>query len=290
MEEHGSPSQPPDQYSSSPRQPLRSKLGGLVIMVLSPILGVFLLILLLENVSDDRWWIYGPIFLGLGSLAFFNVGRRLRAPDAEEVMQHDTRPPIVYLRSFQADDRQTLGSPQGAREGGVHAQVSASTASWEDKLRKALSSLGPFIAVGKPGEWLTHAGGAARVYLSHENWKEVVESLVKRAAAVVLQPESTEGTLWEVGHVASAIDLRRVLLIVPNPATRPFGFVRVQALIADRFGVELPPIDECGACDAFWFDVNRKPIPLSFARDMTGTLTPFVHFVQELQGHPAVPA
>jgi hypothetical protein len=221
----------------------------------------------------------------------------------------------VYLRPFRADDRKITSTAQGAREGGVDPDRSTAYASRENTIRKALSSLGPFVAVGRPGEWLTHAGGATRLYLSDDNWKQVVEALVLTASAVVLQPESTEGTLWEVEFVSGAMDPRRVLLIVPNPRLRPFGFARASDLIEQRFRLPLPPLEdwpkppipvfsfarfalwlsqvlnsvlsvqpEGSLYDAVYFDRERHSVPVSLAADPTAALAPFVEFVREMGG------
>jgi hypothetical protein len=131
------------------------------------------------------------------------------------------------------------------------------------------------VAVGQPGEPLATLG-AARVYLADHEWKGTVESMVHRAGAVVLQPEFSSGTLWEVELVIRAVDLRRLLLVVPNPAVRPLRFTRVRQLIAERFGVTLPPIDTCPPCDAFYFDATKRPIPLRLDGNASQAAKPFV--------------
>ncbi len=78
-----------------------------------------------------------------------------------------------------------------------------------------------------------------------------VESLVRRAAAVVLQPEVSPGTLWELTIIGALVDRKRLLLLVPNPVVRPLGFARVRMLIEETQQVALPPPGECPPCDAF---------------------------------------
>jgi hypothetical protein len=46
--------------------------------------------------------------LGLSAFAMWKLvrlGRRLRAPTADEILQKDQRPPVLYLRSFDLDTR-----------------------------------------------------------------------------------------------------------------------------------------------------------------------------------------
>ncbi len=109
---------------------------------------------------------------------------------------------------------------------------------------RRFSGLGPFVAIGKPGEALAHEGGAARLYVADEDWKQVVEFLVHRASAVVLQPEPTEGTLWETMLAAGALNHGRILFIVPNPHLRPLGFPHVKQMIAHHFRLSLPSQEE----------------------------------------------
>jgi len=303
------------------RHPFRSKFLGYLLIFVSPPIAIYLFLKILAATGDERWWFLGGIFLFLATYGLITVGRKLSATVYSEAVANDPRPPVVYLRPFRADDRKIASAAQGTREGGVATERSTAYASRENTIRKALSGLGPFVAVGRPGEWLTHAGGATRLYLSDDNWKQVVESLVLTAAAVVLQPESTEGTLWEVELVAHTVDLRRVLLIVPNPRLRPFGFAHVYELIAQRFRVQLPspedwprpPIPtfsfsrlvlwlsqvlnsvlsvqpEGSLYDAVYFDRDRRSVAVSLAYDPTVPLTPFVNFVRDMGGAIQEPA
>ena len=245
------------------------------LIIASPAAAVLLFLELFSVTSDYRFWIYGAAFLLLGALGGIATGLQLRAPDALELMRRDLRPPIVFLRSFQEDHRVIHESPTDDREGGEYVTNTQRKASHEDTLAHLLRSVGPFVAVGQPGEPLATLG-AARVYLADHEWKGTVESMVHRAGAVVLQPEFSSGTLWEVELVIRAVDLRRLLLVVPNPAVRPLRFTRVRQLIAERFGVTLPPIDTCPPCDAFYFDATKRPIPLRLDGNASQAAKPFV--------------
>src|SRR5207253_2243724 len=134
-------------------------------------------------------------------------------------------------------------------------------ASREGRLARALKPIGPFVAVGAPGDALAPLG-AARLYLADEEWQRKVEALVKGAAAIVLVPEATQGARWEVTKVARWVDPRRVLVIVPNPAQRPLGYARIQALTAESLPVPLPR--DCAAVDAFMFDAKGRPQAIVF--------------------------
>jgi hypothetical protein len=244
------------------RQPKRSKAGGLVLIVVSPILAALLFLILYAIGFTGQLLVLGGLFLLMGALAGIRTGRRLRAPDAAEVLRRDPRPPIVFLRPFNEDHRLVYGSPIGPREGGEQPVSSKGETGHEQTLAHLLRGAGPFIAIGQPGEKLVTLG-AARWYVSDADWQNEVEAMVRRAGAVVLQPELSSGTMWEVDLVARAADLMRLLLIVPNPRLRPLRYWRIRELAHERLSVVLPTADECAPCDAFYFDDSRNPVPLS---------------------------
>jgi hypothetical protein len=211
----------------------------------------------------------------------FMIGRKLLAPDARSVLAHDHRSPVVFLRPFEVDSRRTYTLPLGERHGGREGVVNnSSPASWEMKIAHPLRRIGPFVSVGAPGDKLAPLG-SARMYLSDDEWQAEVEDLVRRAAAIVLQPDATEGTRWELGKVAQLVDPRRLLIIVPNPEMRPLGYARIQALTAKSLSSPLPT--DCSRADAFIFDDAGRPQPIVFGRRVGKALQPFVEQVQALR-------
>ena len=90
---------------------------------------------------------------------------------------------------------------------------------------------------------------------------EELKSLVRRASAIVVQPELDFGRLWEAVLVSTPVDLSRLLLLVPNPAVRPLRYVRIRDLVRERLGVEAPAQERCPPCDAFLFE-GGKPVPI----------------------------
>jgi hypothetical protein len=143
--------------------PLRSVLGGVVLLTMPtifaiPLFGMLLWLFFLDaqnfgfNLKD------GVILLSIcGALAHYvhylaRVGRSLMAPDAATLLARDHRPPVVYLRPFEEDTRQISDDPVGPRIGGVKIRRSYERrASKEERLSPLLRELGPFIAVGCPG-------------------------------------------------------------------------------------------------------------------------------------------
>ena len=122
--------------------------------------------------------------------------------------------PVLYLRSFKADLR---GQPAGPSGGGALPAliVQLSRKSFEDKLAAALSNIGPFIAVGSPWEQ-DPPSGAARLYLSNEEWKPRVEELLNAAACVVIQAGGSPGLVWELETIVHKCDPTKVVIALPS--------------------------------------------------------------------------
>ena len=266
-------------------QPYRSKPGGMVLFLFAALFTGGAISWAIHAYNTPRYTsggrevdfeiVGGLLLLATGSVG---MGRKLLAPSAEFVLAHDSRNPVVYLRPFDEDARRIEYYPVGMRKGGRKLMRTSEPASREGYLKRALGQIGPFIAVGAPGDTLAPLG-AARLYLADEEWQREVEALVKGASAIVLVPETTEGTRWEVTKVARWVDLRRVLIIVPNPALRPLGYARIQALTAENLPVALPC--DCASADAFMFDAMGLPQAISFGRDKAA-LQPFIKQVKHL--------
>jgi hypothetical protein len=267
-------------------QPKRSKTLGMLLILGAPLLAI-LLFLVLYPFFRGELLILGGSLLVVGALRIINIGRRMRAPDGWIVLQRDTRPPVLFLRPFQEDTRVSYDQPVGFREGGQNlARASAKPVSRESRIARELSQIGPFVATGQPGESLPPLG-AARLYIADDQWRETITSLVQRSAVVVLQPELSPGTLWEVTLVAQTLDPRRLLLLVPNPSLRPLAFQRVRSIVAQILRASLPSADQCPPCDAFMFNEQHTPMPIQFGRWFRPALKPFVQQVRQLAASPA---
>jgi hypothetical protein len=239
------------------------------------------------NASFEGWILYLSVSTLMMMVAWGSVqtGRQFIAPDAEQTLAHDTRNPVVYLRPFHEDNRQASSLPAGKRNGGKQVVNGSWAASRERRLAHALKQIGPFVAVGEPGDKLAPLG-AARLYLADDEWQGRVDALLGRAAAIVLCPESSVGTRWEVTEVARLVDRRRLLLIVPNPALRPLGYARIQALTQTTW----PLPADCKAADAFMFDEQGRPQPLLFDHRPAAALRAFIDQIRRLGDAKSAPA
>ena len=154
-------------------------------------------------------------FLGIAiGMGLWSYGERHLQPDAYELLLADTRPPILYLRSFANEN---MASEE------------------ELAIAQALEPLGPFVAIGKPGERLPPLG-ASRMYLSDDSWQAKVQDVMARARMVLVAAGSTPGLGWELAQCGALDDPTRLVIMVPNDRSVYEDFVG----IARESGLRLP--------------------------------------------------
>jgi hypothetical protein len=182
---------------------LRWALLGILIL-LADFLSVFYLSFVRGIDNSSIRPLFTQLLPFLAVLCFY----RARRYDAREELDtrsgraaiEDLRPPIVYLRSFKADDK---------------AQVSHSRPQTQEELLASLfSEIGPFLAVGKPHEVLPTLG-ALRQYVDEDRWEKVVTELMSRARVIVLRVGETEGLLWEAHRAVGQVPPEKLMLLVP---------------------------------------------------------------------------
>jgi tetratricopeptide (TPR) repeat protein len=145
---------------------------------------------------------------------------RFHAICANSVLQNDSRPPVLYLRSFGSDPLSQVGG-------------------WEEQFVSVLKDIGPVIALGKPEEKLPPLG-AARHYAGDTDWQELILDWFSKAALVVLRIGETEGVWWELEQALRFVQPERLLLLVPAKRDEYKKFRDQVRLIARQ---DLPEFD-----------------------------------------------
>lgn len=174
---------------------------------------------------------FWPVVFGLagfGAIAAgsraFATGRQRMALDADTVMAGEKRAPILYLRSFAADEAPAPASYSlQERQGNLFTFHVIFPGFWterrewsfEEFLCRALSEQAAVVALGRPGEELPRLG-AARKYVPHERWQLEVSSLIPRSGMACLLVATSDGLLWEMHQALALRDPRCILLIVPQ--------------------------------------------------------------------------
>jgi hypothetical protein len=156
--------------------------------------------------------------------------KRYTAPTALALLERDPRPPVLYFRSFTADRVTAKGV------------VFSSWFSEEEQLARVLRGVGPFVAIGQPGEVLP-ALGAARLYVGDAEWRRVVAQLTARAAVVLLRTGASPGLVWELENAVRRLRPEQLVLLVPRDARLSEEFRRRAQWVLPR---GLPPLDGRG--------------------------------------------
>jgi hypothetical protein len=207
------------------QDPRRGRLYQGLAIGLGIVIGLPLLALI-SNADDLDRAMLGlmAFFIGYGLFFLHQHGERHLAPSADEVMSDDPRPPILYLRSFE-DENVDLGSVSGV----------------EGTLAQVMDEVGPFVAVGRPGDQLPPLG-ASRSYRRDVDWQSYVVGLLDRAALVILLAGRTQGLAWELRQCAQRITPERLVVLVPNTRASYDAFQATAQ--AAGIPLTLPPFPE----------------------------------------------
>ncbi len=168
----------------------------LVAVILSPVP---------ENQSAANAFLRVSQYINL--LGFFLLvrARRYFQIDADSLLAVDRRSPILFLRSFDDDEKQQfIGSDKALLD-----------FSLETRLSNHFSRFGPFIAIGSPKETVPQIG-AARVLLSDEEWQPRVLGWMRKAALIIMYSGKTHWVNWELRQVIENECATRLILMFPE--------------------------------------------------------------------------
>ncbi len=84
---------------------------------------------------------------------------------------------------------------------------------------------GPVVAIGAPGS--TPPFGAARKYVTDDEWRDTVSDLCSHAGAVVMTLDETEGVRWELAHLFGRNYERKTPFLLPPRLAPPAEAARV---------------------------------------------------------------
>src|SRR6516225_10348056 len=143
-----------------------------------------------------------PISVGLGAFLFWR-GRQYAAQASAVSIITDAKPHLLYLRPFQSDWTTTKN-------------IFRNRSDWiteEEQLADVLRPFGELVAIGRPGEGLP-TPGAARIYASDEEWKDVVKRQMQSTRLVVIMAAVGENVLWELTQAIEALEPQKLLILV----------------------------------------------------------------------------
>ena len=148
----------------------------------------------------------GKVFSLFDCAGFFLLVRMRRyfQVDADALLQVDRRPPILFLRSFEDDEKLTF-----AQSGEALFDYSLET-----RLSRHFIHFGPFVAIGAPSEELP-VPGAARMRLSDADWQAQVRRWMSSAQVILMYCGNTYWVNWELAMLARKGYLHKVLVLFP---------------------------------------------------------------------------
>jgi hypothetical protein len=189
---------------------------------------VFLLAvnLLAQDPDREDLLVFLPVALAFAlGLVFALLRRRsarLAAVYANELLKHDSRAPVLYLRSFQDD--------QVLRSDLVESRAPARTQAWrrfivqllwgrlEEWLAVAVRGIGPFVAIGAPTEPLPQLG-AARAYFSGDTWQSAIIRWIDMAGLIVNVVGPTKWIRWELETIVERDAVTKLIILLPSCRT-----------------------------------------------------------------------
>ena len=314
----------PKRHRASGRPPFRSSILGWIIKVCGFTYTLWLFGWDHPNFPENAM-ILLVIPCGASMYVCHRLTRRTFRPDSRT----DERPPFLFLRSFEDDDKKSLqpntwlarlhgmepdfGQKQNRRSILQFGQ-SFHPARWfraflglpadtvEEVLAIGTSKHGPLVAIGRPGERQV-TSGADRMYVTDDSWQSVVSKYVTESAGIIIQPSMTEGVLWEIERVFQDVERRKILLSMVNFENRPDEYERFWLLMRDKYGVELLRSLPYGDRPCFIHfaagniarlqPVIYHPVPLwpltGNAVDIRSTLAPYLRGLSEKDTDDTIP-
>ncbi|HEX8335718.1 MAG TPA: hypothetical protein VF621_03265, partial [Pyrinomonadaceae bacterium] len=224
--------------------------GALTLLLVGlPVLFVFL--------AGLPFALIGAVFalILLSYRAFFKAVRRVRrlgkrysamrytTVDARQRLLRDSRPPVLYLRSFLEE------LPDDPLRSDLRTD--------EELLDDVLREVGPFVAVGRPDEPLPPLG-ASRLYIPDADWQREVEDLMKRARLVVIKPGLAHNLAWEIEQASALASPEKILFPLLDDSVRKERFYReFRKIVREKMGVDLP--GEVGRAIFLCFGEDKTP-------------------------------
>jgi hypothetical protein len=246
---------PPAPWVREQRRGVMMERAGGLLMMGGPLLagGAYMLVAWLFPSIEDMV----PLALGMlvtlpialvlsrrGAFRLAYLGKQHQAHARAAALAGDSRPPVLYLRPFSADE-----TPGATLRGVTGVSLIGRFGSLEEQLSLALEPVGPLVAIGKPSEALP-TPGALRRYASDDDWQALVRGWFDTARLVILRPGFSEGLWWELREALARLPPQRVLILAVRMRGREYR--HFAELCAKRLGRQLPPL----AAVSRWRRVN----------------------------------
>lgn len=167
-------------------------------------------------------WCFGVI-ASAGGIIFF-LGPMLFGSDPTQPLPatESGKELFLYLRPFELDARSFVQLMVGASTGVVVYMGLLKGLWWpltfvpllininkEQNFQDVFTSIGKFIAFGKPNEWLQPIG-ASRVYVQ-DDWERDVKYFMSLARVVMIRPGKSKSIRWEIEQLRDLVPPERIV-------------------------------------------------------------------------------
>lgn len=176
---------------------------------------------------SDTW--VPPALITFVSLVTFPGGafliwraRQYAAQATAKLIITDSKLHLLYLRAFRSDH--STAKVFFNRNGAVFGLFLKSE---EEQLAEVLQPFGELIAIGRPGGSLP-TPGAARIYPSDEEWKDIVKRQIQAARLVVISASTGENVFWELTQAVKILNPQKLLILVLNMKVRDYDSFRTK--------------------------------------------------------------
>ena len=200
--------------------------------------------------------VLGTALVGLAH-RLIRKSRRIEAASADERLQEDPRPRILYIRAFVDEDHQISKANPVEKIGDPTAWLRE--VRFEEALAAGIAPIGVMYAIGKPGEELPPLGAIRRY--PEGPWQDMFQSMHRECALVAVQAGHGHGLAYELVEAFKPESFKPILLCfppaspdAPPPAER---YARFKALLEERGITAVLPLS-LGRGYFVWFSSPHK--------------------------------
>ena len=170
-------------------------------------------------------------FMLFSGLFLFWRGRQYTAKANVERIVTDSNPDVLYLRDFRSDFSTAWYLFWFFTRGW-------GLATEEEQLADALRPFGDLIAIGHPGEHLP-IPGAARIYASEGEWRELVKQQMQAARLVIIKAGIGQNLFWELTQAVEIVESQKLLILVLSMKAKEYESFRSK--VTHALSLSLPP-------------------------------------------------
>ena len=176
-------------------------------------------------------------------------------PSGEAILKSDKRAPIIHLRPFIKDSL-----TEKLTRVKIGPLIFIPDPRVEDDIAGVLNCIGPFIALGKPGQRLPETG-AYRLYVDSEHWEGTIIELYSVCRfVIVLGVADTKNVVWEIQQAMQRLRPDQIVFMFPYPYNykqSEFSYQNFKRAVEDYFPHPFP--DELGKRILLGFSADWKP-------------------------------